>query len=177
MLLFAHLFHQPQYRPRHHAAYLLPFWFFRAAPILRSRRFLDYRTAGVFVGRIDRKHLQKQKRVTPPASGVPHPARFAAAKRRSPAGAAAHQRGRPITLRVIASATRTRNRAPESMGKLAFTFVFRGPFSSACRNKTQANFQHKLRFFVTFLTQESNVSPPRVNPRCSIPPASYRQCP
>ena len=47
----------------------------------------------------------------------------------------------------------------EKWGKLACIHFLRFFFDIDCRDKTAATFQHKRRFFGTFLTQESTVPP------------------
>ena len=62
-------------------------------------------------------------------------ARFAAAKRRSPAGATTQAGSRPITQRVIAPVKRARKRGLEDGGQACLQSRFQTLFRIACRNK------------------------------------------
>ena len=79
----------------------------------------------------------------------------------------------------VRKADRKRDGKPK--GKFTCTLGIPSSFSSACRKIDRPTSNIKIGFRVGFgevlLTQKQPPRRPRINPRCSVPPASCPQCP
>ncbi len=97
------------------------------------------------------------KRARQPQPAFPIPLVFAAAKTTQPFAQDTKAAVRGAALRGFAKQT---EKGAWKRGESLLSQTIPSPFSINCRDNHAANFQPKRRFFGTFLTQESTVSPP-----------------